>query len=81
MNKKQTGAVIAGEVLIVLMMLYPPWAWKTPHRYFGHAFFWQDKWYRDLSGGVGIDYKLLLTQWFAVIVCTSVTVFLLKNKK
>jgi hypothetical protein len=82
MNRNQKSALIAGMILVVLMLLFPPWRdtrWSDTS--LGYSFLWAPPQSMGWTSPryTAINYKMLFTQWFAVIACAGGTVLLFKD--
>lgn len=81
MNKKQKIALIAITVVILGMLLYPPFHWIGKGGEVGSAgYSWISDPPRSMGGFLAkVDIGLLLTQWLAVLIAGGITLFMLKD--
>jgi hypothetical protein len=82
MNKKQRAVLIAITVVIVGMLLYPPFHWRGPKGQVGSAGY---SWIFDPPpDGLGIlatvDLGLLVIQWLGVLIVGGITWIILKDR-
>ena len=82
MHKKQKRVLIAITVVILGMLLYPPFHWRGGGGEVASAGY---SWIFDpppsMSGLLAtVDIGLLVTQWFAVLIAGGIIWFMLKDR-
>ena len=87
MNKKQKTVLIVVAVVVIAMLIFPPFQGKLPTgavQSFGYSLIFDAptlEFYRggrvELTGTV--DIALLLTQWLGVLIVGAIAFFILKD--
>ncbi len=78
MNKKQRNVLIAVAVVVLAMLLYPPWQLKLSEgRVFGRGFGWL---FAPSDPRATVDVGLLIAEWIGVLIVGGIAYLMLKDR-